>query len=66
MPLAANAAQTLLATKTPCRIRNSPMKPFSVGKPIDDMVITRKTAAYTGMTFDSPPYSEISRVCRRS
>ena len=45
MPLAANAAHTLLATNTPCRIRNSPMKPFSVGKPIDDIVMIRKTAA---------------------
>ncbi len=42
------------------------MKPLSVGSPIDDIVISRKTAAYTGITFDRPPYSEISRVCRRS
>ena len=42
------------------------MKPFRVGSPIEDIVMSKKTAAYTGMTFDSPPYSEISRVCRRS
>ena len=31
--------------KTPCRIRNSPMNPFSVGSPIDDIVMTMKIAA---------------------
>jgi hypothetical protein len=30
------------------------MNPFSVGSPIDDIVITRKTAAKTGITFDRP------------
>ena len=44
-PLAANAAHNLLATNTPCRIRNSPMNPFSVGNPIDDIVMMRNTAA---------------------
>ena len=42
------------------------MNPFKVGSPIDDIVMMRNTAAYTGMIFDSPPYSEMSRVCRRS
>ena len=42
------------------------MKPFSAGRPMDDIVMIRKTAAYTGITLESPPYSEISRVCRRS
>ena len=42
------------------------MNPFSVGSPIDDIVMMRKMAAYTGITFERPPYSEISRVCRRS
>ena len=44
-PLAANTAQVLLFTNTPSRIRNSPMKPLSVGNPIDDIVMIRKTAA---------------------
>ena len=66
MPLAATAAQALLTTKTPWRIRISPMKPLSAGMPIDDSVMIRNTAAYTGMIFDRPPYSEISRVWRRS
>ena len=42
------------------------MNPFNNGKPIDDMVMIRKTIAKTGITFEMPPYSEISRVCRRS
>ena len=42
------------------------MNPFSAGSPIDDIVMIRNTAANTGMTFERPPYSEISRVCRRS
>ena len=42
------------------------MNPFSVGSPIDDIVMIRKTAAYTGITLERPPYSEISRVWRRS
>ena len=41
----ANAAHILLSTNTPCRIKNSPMKPFSVGSPIDDIVMIRKIAA---------------------
>jgi hypothetical protein len=45
MPLAANAAHTLLAWKAPWRISNSPMNPFSAGRPIDDIVINRNTAA---------------------
>jgi hypothetical protein len=42
------------------------MKPFSAGRPIDDIVMTRNTVAKTGITFERPPYSEISRVWRRS
>jgi len=42
------------------------MNPFSVGSPIDDIIITMKIAAYTGITFERPPYSAISRVWRRS
>ncbi len=66
MPLAAKTAHTRLCMKAPCRIRNSPMNPLSVGRPIDDIVISRNTPAKAGITFDNPPYSEISRVCRRS
>ena len=69
MPLAAMAAQIFppprndwSVANTPWRIRNSPMKPFKVGRPIEDIVMTRNTAANTGITFDNPPYSEISRV----
>ena len=50
--LAANAAQIFppprngwFATNTPWRIRISPMNPFSVGSPIDDIVMIRKIAA---------------------
>jgi hypothetical protein len=46
----------------PLKIRNSPMKPFNPGKPIDERHITRNRDAYTGMIFDSPPYADISRV----
>ena len=45
---------------------NSPTKPFSSGSPIDDMNMISEMVAYTGMMFEMPPYSEISRVCRRS
>ena len=45
MPLAATKAQNLLTTNTPCRISTSPMNPLSVGRPIEDIVITRKIAA---------------------
>ena len=47
-------------------IANSPMNPFSSGNPIDDIVMIRNTIAYIGITLDSPPNWEISRVCRRS
>ena len=36
------AAQTQLRLKAPTRIVNSPMKPFSVGRPIEAMVMIRK------------------------
>ena len=52
----------MLTSKVPCKIVNSPMKPFSAGTPIDDMVMIMKMVANTGITLDSPPYSEISRV----
>jgi hypothetical protein len=42
------------------------MKPFMPGRPIEASVINRKAATSLGMTALSPPYSAISRVCRRS
>ena len=50
----------------PCKIVNSPMKPLSGGIPIELSAAIRNTIVNTGITFSSPPYSEISRVCRRS
>ncbi len=65
-PVAANAAMRGSQRKAPSRIRNSPTKPFSPGKPIDDSVMIRKAATSCGITFFKPPNSEMSRVCRRS
>ena len=45
MPVAAEAAHHLLTTKMPCRISTSPMNPFRVGSPMDDIVMIRNTAA---------------------
>ena len=42
------------------------MNPFSVGRPIEASVISRKTAVRRGVTVFSPPYSLMSRVWRRS
>ena len=42
------------------------MKPFSPGSPIDDIVISRNTAANAGMTADNPLKAAMSRVWRRS
>ena len=44
----------------------SPMKPFSGGIPMELSAASRNTIVNIGITFISPPYSEISRVCRRS
>ncbi len=45
MPEAAKSAQTQLWLKAPMRIRNSPMKPLRVGRPMDDMVMIKKKVA---------------------
>ena len=42
------------------------MKPFSGGIPIELSAAIAKTSVNIGITFSSPPYSEISRVCRLS
>ena len=42
------------------------MKPLRLGRPIEDSVMMRNTAVSRGTTALSPPYSEISRVWRRS
>ena len=42
------------------------MKPLSGGMPIELSAAIRNTIVNTGITLISPPYSEISRVWRRS
>ena len=65
-PASAAPPAQRLAANAPSRIRNSPTKPFSPGRPMDDSSVTRKTVANTGIRFHSPPYSPIRRVWRRS
>ena len=43
--MAANSAHTQLWWKAPIRIMNSPMKPLSAGRPIDDRVMIMKNMA---------------------
>ena len=57
MPRAAKSAHHQTRSKAPIRMVNSPMKPLSAGRPIDDMVMIRKTVAKTGITAEMPPYS---------
>jgi hypothetical protein len=45
---------------------NSPTKPFRPGRPIEDRATISVSAAYTGITFHSPPKASMSRVWRRS
>ena len=42
------------------------MKPLSPGRPSEDRHTTKKSTLNAGITFQSPPNSEMSRVCRRS
>ena len=42
------------------------MNPFSTGMPSELSVIIKYTTAKFGIGVESPPNSEISRVCRRS
>jgi len=56
-PVAATAANRGSQRKPPSRIRNSPTKPFSPGRPIEASVTIRKAATRCGVTFFRPPYS---------
>ena len=42
MPVAAQNAHQKLFAKAPWRIENSPMKPFSSGRPIEESAMIRK------------------------
>ena len=44
----------------------SPMNPLSGGIPMELSMARPKTRVKIGITFSRPPYSEISRVWRRS
>ena len=50
----------------PDRIRNSPTNPFVPGSPTDESVTMTNTVAMSGTCLARPPYSEMSRVWRRS
>ena len=65
-PVTAKAAQMRLASKAPCRMVNSPMNPLSSGSPAELNMAMAKIMANLGITCARPPYSEISRVWRRS
>ena len=65
-PDAASAAILGSQRNAPSRMRNSPTNPFSPGNPIDESVTIRNTATSRGVILFKPPYSAISRVCRRS
>src|SRR5207247_9512790 len=62
MTAPAATAHHKFCCKAPMMIVNSPMKPFSNGKPIEERVMIRKTTAYIGMTLESPPNCAISRM----
>ena len=66
IPLVAMTASGRLTWKAPTRIRNSPTKPLSPGRPMDEKVTIRKSTESAGTTFQRPPKSAMSRVCRRS
>ena len=44
----------------------SPIKPLRGGIPIELSAAIKKKIVKSGITRSKPPYSEISRVCRRS
>src|SRR5260370_39358832 len=64
-PVAAQADQFQCTWNVPRRIRNSPTKPLSMGKPSEESATKRKKAASLGIGVARPPYSEISKVWRR-
>src|SRR5207245_3261408 len=47
-------------------VRNSPTNPLKPGTASEDRQMKRKRAANHGITALRPPYSAISKVCRRS
>ncbi len=60
--MTATTAHHRAPTNEPRRIRNSPTKPFSPGKPIDESITTMKNPARIGAAFCSPLSLAISRV----
>src|SRR5205814_6620169 len=60
-PATDHAAHARFSMNAPCRIVNSPMKPFRSGNPIEDRNMIIVMVAYIGITLEIPPYSEISR-----
>src|SRR5260370_20428989 len=65
-PVAAQADQFQCTWNVPRRIRNSPTKPLSMGKPSEESATKRKKAASLGIGVARPPYSEISKGWRRA
>ncbi len=65
-PTVATTTHHRWVMKVPSSTRNSPTKPLSPGRPIDDSMTTVKTAANMGADFWMPPISAMSRVWRRS
>ena len=54
MPSRDQTAHHQTRLKAPTRIVNSPTNPFSVGRPIDDIVMIRKIVANTGILSRDP------------
>ncbi len=65
-PIVPTTAHQRWVTNVPRRMRNSPTKPLSPGRPIDESMTTVKTAANSGADFWMPPMSAMRRVWRRS
>ena len=64
--MAAAAVQSGVTLKAPSKIKNSPMKPFKPGSPMDEKVTAKSSAEKSGTCFHRPPKSAISREWRRS
>ena len=52
--------------KAPIMMRNSPTKPLRPGSPAEARATKTKTVVYLGTVAAMPPYSAMTRVCRRS
>src|SRR5260370_39443105 len=63
-PVAAQADQFQCTWNVPRRIRNSPTKPLSMGKPSEESATKRKKAASLGIGVARPPDSGISKGWR--